>query len=587
MRVPSILAVLAAAVLAPWATLAAAPATPDSAILVFDNLSAADAPAVLSSSERLVWDRLTGRAVAQAPASAVSRMERVPHVLVAGSAGEDFATALQAELPGYVAGTRGGSRYAIKEPVVLVKPPGAPRERPAARERAAESACLSETFELLPIWYENGGPWWHYEGGQPYNNAGSYFWLDDNCDSFSGSWEASAILGGDIGQSLPCGAAYDYNTDSWLEYAPWITCVAGASDSSLTFYTRLETEAGYDLFYYLVSVDGTTYNGYSLSGNYSDTWYVVTQNMRSWYGLGDLTTYPAIALAFAFQSDNQINQGFGVRVDDITLGGSICPVITLSPSSLPSGTVGAAYSQAITAAGGAAPYTYTKTAGTLPSGLSLSSGGVLSGTPTTQGTFAFTVTAADAHSCMGTMAHSVTVGSGGCQTITLSPAGLPNGTLGTGYYVALTASGGAGPYTFGKTSGTPPAGLTLASNGVLSGTPAAQGTFAFTVTATDAYGCTGSRDYSMTVVAIPPPVISNVMKMGAPFRMVVTGSNLQANVRVFFNANRWKSVSWKSTTKIVITGGDFLKTAVPRGTPRDLTLVNPDGGTATIAGWTW
>ena len=69
------------------------------------------------------------------------------------------------------------------------------------------------------------------------------------------------------------------------------------------------------------------------------------------------------------------------------------PTITLSPSSLTAGAVGTAYSQTITASGGSASYTFAVTAGSLPAGLSLASGGGLTGAPTATGTFNFTVTA--------------------------------------------------------------------------------------------------------------------------------------------------------------------------------------------------
>jgi YD repeat-containing protein len=88
------------------------------------------------------------------------------------------------------------------------------------------------------------------------------------------------------------------------------------------------------------------------------------------------------------------------------------PVITLalSPTSLLNGTVGAAYSQTITASGGTAPYTFSNTSGSLPAGLNLSSAGVLSGTPTTASSYSFSVTANDSASHSGSQSYNITVG---------------------------------------------------------------------------------------------------------------------------------------------------------------------------------
>ena len=72
------------------------------------------------------------------------------------------------------------------------------------------------------------------------------------------------------------------------------------------------------------------------------------------------------------------------------------PTLTLPATTLPGGTAGQAYNAPITpASGGIAPYTYAVSAGALPAGLSLSAAGVLSGTPTEAGSFAFTVTVTD------------------------------------------------------------------------------------------------------------------------------------------------------------------------------------------------
>jgi len=99
---------------------------------------------------------------------------------------------------------------------------------------------------------------------------------------------------------------------------------------------------------------------------------------------------------------------------DYTLTVIICTTITLSPGTLPQGTVGVAYNQTIMASGGTPNYTFSVSAGALPGGLSLNaSTGALSGMPTTQGSFNFTVRATDGQGCFGELGYTlVIIGSG-------------------------------------------------------------------------------------------------------------------------------------------------------------------------------
>lgn len=80
-------------------------------------------------------------------------------------------------------------------------------------------------------------------------------------------------------------------------------------------------------------------------------------------------------------------------------------------------------------------------------------------------------------------------------------ANLAGGVTGAAYSEALGAQGGTSPYTFAVTGGALPAGLSLSSAGVISGTPAATGTASFTVTVTDSLGYTGSYGFEIEVSA--------------------------------------------------------------------------------------
>lgn len=88
---------------------------------------------------------------------------------------------------------------------------------------------------------------------------------------------------------------------------------------------------------------------------------------------------------------------------------SACSAIVLAPSTLPNVTQGVAVNLTLTASGGAAPYVFAVTAGSVPAGLTLSPAGVLSGTPATAGSSTFTVRATDAGGCFSEFDYTLTV----------------------------------------------------------------------------------------------------------------------------------------------------------------------------------
>jgi large repetitive protein len=155
----------------------------------------------------------------------------------------------------------------------------------------------------------------------------------------------------------------------------------------------------------------------------------------------------------------------------------------------------------------------------LPSGLIMSpSTGAIGGTPTVASVATtYTVMVTDANGATAAETFSLTVNGG----VTISTTTLPAAPVGVPYSQTITATGGTGSYTFSITSGAPPSGLTLAANGVLSGTPTATGSFSFTVTATDGTNPNGSQAYTLSVDASLPR---------APTIGTATAGNTQATV---------------------------------------------------------
>ncbi|MCE9667137.1 putative Ig domain-containing protein [Myxococcus stipitatus] len=196
---------------------------------------------------------------------------------------------------------------------------------------------------------------------------------------------------------------------------------------------------------------------------------------------------------------------FTLRVQDATsnaatteLSLAIYSLPTVAEATVPARGVGETMSVTFQATGGKPPLAFSSS-GTLPPGVSLSQQGVLSGTLTQAGDFDFTVTATDAHGKTGSRAVTATV----LSAFTVTTPSLSNGTRGQPYQATLTASGGVEPLSWSIASGTLPSGLSLSSDGVLSGTPTAQGTFRFTVTARDANGRAASRPLPLWLAAEP------------------------------------------------------------------------------------
>lgn len=282
------------------------------------------------------------------------------------------------------------------------------------------------------------------------------------------------------------------------------------------------------------------------------------------------------------------------------------PSISLSPSSLPGEYINRSYNQTVSASGGSAPYTYTHTAGTLPNGLSLSSGGSITGTTSATGTFTFTITATDASGYTGSQSYSITISS--APTITVSPSSLANGTVGTAYSQTISASGGLGPHSFAVTSGSVPTGLSLGVGGGLSGTPNTAGTYNFTVTATSADSFTGSQFYSVTIsnavvynetfsnststptenVSFSITVTGGVPNTVARYRLGLGGAEQQVTLNGS-GSYTWSNISLPAGTYTWYfsfdgSGNDRSHTVTVAAAPAPSGIVNPlgfNGGTYT------
>jgi hypothetical protein len=233
----------------------------------------------------------------------------------------------------------------------------------------------------------------------------------------------------------------------------------------------------------------------------------------------------------------------------------------------PVGTVGSPYSFAFTGAGGcgpALPYQYSLIGGSLPPGLTLASSGQVSGTPTNAGGWSFWVNLSDqnppsASWCVPADAQrefTITINGAGspapgpgpgpapAPVLSITTSSLPMATVGATYSTTLSASGGSGTKTWTVTAGSLPAGLSLSANGVVSGTPTAQGTASFTANVS-AGGASSQRQFSLGVaagleiaapattvaeVAVPLTIELNATGGSAPYRWELTQGSLPTHV---------------------------------------------------------
>ncbi len=182
----------------------------------------------------------------------------------------------------------------------------------------------------------------------------------------------------------------------------------------------------------------------------------------------------------------------------LTIQGQLA-VTSLSP---PAGTVGVNYNTTLTAAGGILPYTWSLASGSLPPGLSLNSAGVIYGTPTASGTFTFTVQVVDAESPPQAAPAQLDIT---INVIAITTHSLAGGTVNVPYSASLAAIGGSPPYTWTLTSGALPIGLSLSSDGAITGTPTQAGSSTFTVQVADSQQRTASAQLSITVTSSGTP----------------------------------------------------------------------------------
>jgi PKD repeat protein len=304
--------------------------------------------------------------------------------------------------------------------------------------------------------YDVGGQGVAYSDADPTNTGGQY-----------------RTDGVDIEGCSDAGGGYDIGFASageWLKYT-----VNVASTGTYTFQARLATQGTGNTFH--VEIDGQNISG-SITVPNSGGW-------QTWETVSFTT--PTITSGQHVIRFYEETGGYNINYFTLT---AIASAPVISSAATATATTGTAFSYTITASN--TPTSFGATG--LPAGLSINtSTGVISGTPTTAGTYPVAVTATNA---AGTGNKTVTITVNSAVTApSISSAATASGTVGTAFSYTITATNA--PTSYAATN--LPAGVTVnTTTGIVSGTPTTAGTYTATVSATNTGG-TGNKTVTITV----------------------------------------------------------------------------------------
>jgi len=250
------------------------------------------------------------------------------------------------------------------------------------------------------------------------------------------------------------------------------------------------------------------------------------------------------------------------------------PLVASAPGGV-DGVANVAYTLSLTATGGTGNQSWTLASGSLPFGLSLSGTGVITGTPTQVNLTGNTVTLQVQDSGNPAQLASVTftIRIATALTITTVPGALPDAIIGVPYSFTFQSSGGITPIAWTLASGQLPGGLTLNSNGTLSGTPTATGSFTFTIQAGD--GSSPSQTITINV-AIKSASLLIITSPGGALPDAIVGRPYSISLQAVGGTGPF---SWVVTNGQITTGLTLSTAGTLSGAP---TVANPPPSAFTV-----
>ena len=238
--------------------------------------------------------------------------------------------------------------------------------------------------------------------------------------------------------------------------------------------------------------------------------------------------------------------------------------LRITTTALPGASIGVAYSASLAATGGTAPTAWSVGAGSLPPGLGLDPGtGAITGTPTSAGSFGFTIRLVNSSAPQQVTAQPLSLDVLGTPSILT--ASLPGAVLGTAYAANLDGVGGTPPYTWSISAGALPVGLLLdGATGTLSGTPSggasSAGTISFSVRLADASVPQGVAVKVLSIVVATPLSITTV---NVPQGHVGNSFSASVNVAGGTPPYAWSLAAGSLAPGLTLSGSSGLISGTP------------------------
>jgi len=341
---------------------------------------------------------------------------------------------------------------------------------------------------------------------------------------------------------------------------PAITTTTLPGVAEFANYSQTLAATGYGPFSYSVSV-GTLPPGLSLNSSTG--------------AITGAPTGPNSTSSFTIKVTDSSNPAQSGS-QPLSIAVSLPPAPSITTTTLPNGIVGANYSQTIVFTGGHGPFTWSISAGALPTGFSLNTAtGAITGSSNTVNTYSFTVKVVDSSNPAQTASQplSISIVTG---PLLVTPATLPTGAINDPYpSTTLGASGGLPPYTWAITVGSLPAGLLLnVSTGAITGTPTGpSGTANFTAQVTDSASTKATGSFSIIVNSVL--AITSTSLPGA-----TAGTNYSTNLSATGGVTpyNWSISAGSLPSGMNLSGNTISGIATTAGTVSFTIMVNDASG---------